>query len=295
MRLAVSDASHTRADLGAGDLIGPLWRRRWLILAIVVVSTAGTFVVSSSRAESYRATARVLVQTSTVQGLLNQPPLTTPERAIADQALLVRSRPVAERVIARRGLDESADELLADVTSAPAPGSNVVSVTAERSSAAGAVDVADAFVAEFISLGLEQLKAEIDDSIAKARRELSGLRATPANKMERQILRDGVARLSAAEAVLPPQGRQVDRATAVRVDNRPGRDALFAFVTSALFAITLAYALEWWSRRGTGVSEPAIGEPDPAPSASVQAAPEPALRAGAPVDVDPKFSRGGSL
>jgi uncharacterized protein involved in exopolysaccharide biosynthesis len=247
------------------DVVGPLWRRRWMIAAIVVVSTVGTYLVSSQRADRYRAAASVLVQNTTVQGMLNQPLLTTPDRVVADQALLVESRPVAERVIARLGLEDSAGALLDDVTAAAVPNSNLVRVSAERSSAAGAAQVANAFVEEHVALTQSRLESEIDAAVSNVRRALRGL---PAGAVQRARLRDDLGRLLAAKSVLPAQARQVDVATpGARVDPHPARDALFAAVISTLLAIALAYALEWysprsWPARETAATAPGAGERD---------------------------------
>ena len=116
----MDSGSQTRRALDATDVLGPLWRRRWLIALIVVASTAATYLISSQRADRYRATASLLAQNTTVQALLNQSLLTTPDRVLADQALTVASRPVAQRVIAGLGLRESADALREDVV-APVP------------------------------------------------------------------------------------------------------------------------------------------------------------------------------
>ena len=70
-----------RADPDLRTLVAPLWQRRWLILAIVIAATAGTYLASSLRADRYRAASTVLVQNSAVRGILNEPLLTSPERA----------------------------------------------------------------------------------------------------------------------------------------------------------------------------------------------------------------------
>jgi capsular polysaccharide biosynthesis protein len=296
----VNDAHKRRSDPDVREVVDPLRRRKWLILSIVVLATLVTYVVSSSRSDRYRATSTVLVQNSTVQGILNEPPLTTPERASSDQAHLIASRSVAERVAERLGLRETPESLLDDVTATPLLGSNVVAVTAERRSGSSAAQVANAFATEFIALGRDQLKAEIDAAIAQARARLRTLPATPANREQREILRDGVSRLAAAEALLPPQGRQVDPATSPRapIDRRPGRDALFALIIASLLAVTLAYALEWLGRsQRSEDSEPhddAARKRDLAVHATTphSAAPGRAATPAAPPDVEP--SREGS-
>ena len=237
-------------DLDLRALVAPLWQRRWLIVAIVVAATAGTYLVASLRADRYRATATVLVENAAVRGILNEPLLTSPERATADQALLITSLPVAERVVRELGLDESAAGLLQDVSAKEVTGSNVVTVTAERASGASAAQVADAFVRAHIAERSERLKKEIAAEITRARNRLADVPATDANAQERQILRDGIARLSIAESVSGAQDSQVSNAVVPTqpVDKKPERDALFALVISALLAPALAYGLSLWRR-----------------------------------------------
>lgn len=248
MRPVPDTELHSRAEPELQSLGAPLWQRKWLILLIVVASTAGTYVASSTRTQRFRASSAVLVQNSAVRGILNEPLLTSPERATADQAVLIASTPVAERVVRKLRLTDSPSGLLADVSAKEVTGSNVVTVTAERSSAAGAARLADAFVGEHISLRSELLRSEVRQEIGRARRRLVRLPATVANEQERQILRDGIARLSIAESVPSTQDRQVSAAVVPTgpVGTHPARDALFAFVISALLAAALSYALSYW-------------------------------------------------
>ena len=122
-------------------------------------------------ADRYRATSTVLVQNSTVQGILGAAP--------AHLARACHRRPgAADRHRARSpsgwsrgwGLNDTPDSLRATSRRRPSPGSNFVSVTADRASASSAADVANAFVREFISLGQEQLKAEIDNDASPTAR-----------------------------------------------------------------------------------------------------------------------------
>jgi capsular exopolysaccharide synthesis family protein len=247
----VNDISSSPRKSDASRVVGPLWQRRWLILAIVVLATAGAYVASSLRQDRFRAAATVLVESSTVSGILGQQPSVTPERDTANQAQLIVSRAVADAVVARLRLHETPEQLLQDVSAAAQVGSNFVTVTAERDGAAQAAQVANAFVSQYLAQRAAQVNAEIDSAVADARRQAALLPATPAGAQQRRELQAAIGRLQAGRTGTASQARSVDPATVPGspFSPRPLRDALFAFVISLLFAIALVYALERFDRR----------------------------------------------
>src|ERR1035437_5777413 len=72
----------------------PIWRRKWIVLAIVVVATAATYFISSSQQKTYIASGSLYVQTADpTQDITSSGALGTPSsQAISDVAQLLLSQ-----------------------------------------------------------------------------------------------------------------------------------------------------------------------------------------------------------
>lgn len=233
------------------DWVGPFWRRRWLILAIVALSTVGAYVLSAQREKRYVATSQVNVSNSSAQIAVSGTFLPPTDRDTQDQAQLLVSRRVSQRVGERLRLSELPQELVKSITVVPSKGSNFVSVTAERSSPRQAADVANAYVREYITSRRRQLEGDFTQAIRRLRGQLARLPQRDVTAQQRQDLQVTLRQLQAGRAVAPLQARQTVTATIPQapVSPQPGRDALFALVISALMAVSLVIALERFDRR----------------------------------------------
>src|SRR4051812_1343218 len=92
----------TPQDIDLREYILPVWKRKWIVLAIVVVVTGAVYAYSSTRPKQYTAATSVFVQTSPLdQALFNVTPSGTADRNTANQAQLLDSRNVADAVAKR--------------------------------------------------------------------------------------------------------------------------------------------------------------------------------------------------
>jgi receptor protein-tyrosine kinase len=242
------DATSKPADLQ--DLISPVWRRKLLVVAIVVLSTTATYFASSRQEKRYRSETRVFVSASVIQAILNGPSGGT-DRDTQDQAQLMLSRPVLVAVIRRLHLRETPTALLGTIGATATAGSNFVIVSARRASAAEAANVANAVVSEYIGYRDQRLVRDVDPAINEARKQLAKLPRGDSGSQQRQDLRARISQLQSARDVAPSQTRQTDLATAPGqpFSPRPKRDALFGFVISLVLALALAFNLDRFDRR----------------------------------------------
>src|ERR1035441_8774240 len=106
----------------------PIWRRKWIVLPIVVVATAATYFISSSQQKTYVASASLYVQaadpTQNIAGSGFQGPPSS--QSVADVAQLVVSEAAASEVARQLGVPLSS---ASSVTATPATGSDFVTVT----------------------------------------------------------------------------------------------------------------------------------------------------------------------
>jgi succinoglycan biosynthesis transport protein ExoP len=247
-------ATPTRADLR--DFVGPVLRRKWLVLAIIVLSTVATYTLSDRQERRYRSSTQVFVAASTLDALVNGPTSGT-DRNTLDQAQLVRSRSVTKGVIKRLGLAETPDALVGSVKATPTPGSNFVVVSVERSSGAQAAAIANAYVKEYIAYRGLQVARDVAPALRAARKQLAGLPKTDAASQDRKDARDAISQLQKIRDIAPTQVRQTDLALAPTqpFTPRPKRDAAFGFVISLALALGLAFVLERFDRRITRPEE----------------------------------------
>ena len=91
----------TSADSRGGEdlrsYLAPVWRRRWLVLALVVAVTAGTYLFYNSKPHIYATATDVLVGSDNDELVLGSPVYTT-SRALANQVRLAQTTAVAEQV-----------------------------------------------------------------------------------------------------------------------------------------------------------------------------------------------------
>jgi capsular polysaccharide biosynthesis protein len=107
------------------------------------------------------ATTQFIVSSSSVQAIIAGAAGGS-DRTTLDQAKLVLSEPVADRVLRRLGLAESHGALLATVDAEPVVGSSFVTVTAERGTADQSAAVANTFVREYFAYRKAELTGEAD-------------------------------------------------------------------------------------------------------------------------------------
>jgi succinoglycan biosynthesis transport protein ExoP len=127
--------------------------RRWRIVvacALLAVIAAGAATLLTAKV--YAATTRLFVSPQGTQASLSdayQGGLLS-EAKVTSYAELVSSRPVADAVIARLGLVESAGGLQERITATSTPNTVLLDVTVRDSSGVRAKEIADAVGAEFV-------------------------------------------------------------------------------------------------------------------------------------------------
>jgi succinoglycan biosynthesis transport protein ExoP len=248
------------------EYLRPLWARRWLIAAIVVVATGATYFYSTSRPERFRSSTQVFLNASQVETVLSDgaAPISD-DRTTQTIAALLTSRTVAADAARRIRYQGDPDSLLANVDVLPADGADYVTIEAEWGSASGAARLANAFARAFIATRSEAAREQARDARGLAERRLERLQFEGGNRAAVRSLRARIQRLKVIETLPAGAAEQVDRAEAPSVPSspRPRRDTLFAFVLALVFAAALAYGLERFDRRIKRIDdvEPLYGAP----------------------------------
>lgn len=240
------------ASRDISEYLAPVWSRRWLILAIVVLATAATYVYYSSKPKEYTALARLYVKSSPIeQALTNSLVLPNGDRDTQNQAALLQSRAVAVAVAQRLKTKEPPAGLLGSITATAASGQDFVTIVAVRGSAADAARVANGFANAFIDLRARSNRGRIQQAIRNAETQLASQPSTTAGDAQRRVLRSQIGRLQAVLGLPAADAQLVDPAAAPGRPSapKPRRDAAFAFVVALLFAVGLTLLLEQMDRR----------------------------------------------
>jgi tyrosine-protein kinase len=233
------------------DFVAPIWRRRWLLLAIITISAVAAFTLSSRRPAVYRSATQVFVSNTQIEAIIGSGGAAGDDRQTQDQARLLLSKPVTDAVRRRMRLTESDGQLLKSVQASPDTGSNFVTVTVERRNATEAATLANAFVEEYIRFRRDQLGRDAEAAVRRLRAELAAVPRTQGTKQQRDDLLDTIRQLRAAQAVAPSNIRQTNRAEASSqpISPRPKRDAAFGLAISAVLGLALIFTLERFDRR----------------------------------------------
>jgi polysaccharide biosynthesis transport protein len=247
------------------DYVRPIWLRKWLILAILVVATGGTYAYFNHQPKKYRASTKVFFQATNVSALLNPDVSIEPDRDLLDQATLLSSRDTAEAVAKQIGYRGRATDLLGSIVAQPATGSDFIQLVAVRPTAAHAAAVANAFATVFIRTRSAEVRSAIRKRLTSSESQLRALARNGSDATARQDLRSQIRQLQAALNLPGGIARQVDPALAPRYpfSPRPKRNAVFAAILALMAGLGLAFGLERFDRRIKRLADvgPAYGLP----------------------------------
>lgn len=236
----------------------PIRSRWWMILAIVVIATAGTYFYYDRQPKEYTASTDLYVQTSPLdKALFGTNSGIDPDRNNADQAKLLTSRSVAEAVAQRLKFPGPPAELQSAINVTTGSGSDFVTISATQPSPFEAARLANAFATAFIAVRKAATRNDITAAKQVAQEELSGLPNNASNATARRTLTERVRRLGVIEGLPTGSAQQVDRALPPSAASapKPKRNALFALFVSLVFAIGAAFGLDRIDKRVRRVEE----------------------------------------
>lgn len=153
------------------ELLRIVWRRKWMVVAIVVIATVATYFVGRSLPEVYSAEASLVV---TIPGRSASDFEATESAQVLARtyAELIQSENVAGRVADRLPGTQTAEGVLRDTAFEPIQDTRLLVVTAEAGSAIGAANLANTYAFEFESYTTQDLAEAIVGSVSLADRAI---------------------------------------------------------------------------------------------------------------------------
>lgn len=126
----------------------------WLVLGAALLAAAAVLPLSLTRTLIYEASARLLIQRTTVDPVTGSELSSDPARVIQTEALVVTSREVRAQVEAELGRAPM-------VVVEPLAQSDVLSIVAEASEPAEAAKIANAYAAAYVDYRRDELRSRL--------------------------------------------------------------------------------------------------------------------------------------
>lgn len=150
--------------------------RLWLILAILVITTAVAALFVATAEKTYEAEADLIVtpvdsDNSVLASLGLVQASADPNRDVETASRLVKNLAVAERAGRELGRDDSPESLLKKISAQPVAQSSIVSITAEGKTAEEAKELADAFAQQTIAYRTSLMRSRIDELLPRLESE----------------------------------------------------------------------------------------------------------------------------
>jgi capsular exopolysaccharide synthesis family protein len=229
--------------------IETLKERRWLILAIVAITTAAAAAYVATADKVYKADAQILVtpvssgdETFVGLGLIRDS--NDPTRDVSTAAQLITNTDVARRVKRQLGLSDSPTDLLKQIDAAPVAQSNLVTITARGSSPVKAQRLANGFANQTVADRTDRLHQQLDTIIPTLRDRVNQLPVS--DRTGQGTLGDRLAALEALRAGSDPTLKVETRAT--RPDHqsspRPKLTVAAGIISGLVLGIVAAFGLQ---------------------------------------------------
>lgn len=238
-----------------------LKRRKWTLAAVALAVPIAAFLFSLQQDKVYQAKSQVLLSDQNLgselgvgQGSLAE----DPDRVVATQARIARTRQLASRVLVQAGIRSmTADELLraSDVT--PVTDANILDFSVEHFNPDAAERLATVYGREFVrysreleTAAIERARKDILAELARVARQDGRGSALYARLAEeaRQLRTLAALRGSRAQLLRPAEGSE-------QVEPQPARTAGLGLVAGLLLGIAVIALLEALDTRVRSESE----------------------------------------
>lgn len=238
------------------ELIRPLRRRWWILAGVALLVAAGTYLHYRDEPARYAAQTSIFVQPSQLDSIVfgGGSDVVTANRTVKNQAQLLQTRSVAQKVARDLGYSGSPEALLGRVTATALEDSDFVQIQAVGPTPETAAAIANGFAKAFIELRSTELRDDARKVRIDIEQRLEQLADIPENAKLRKTLDARLEQLRVVESVPPGEAEQVDKAVASpqSIAADPVRNAIFAGILGLILGGLLVYGVEALDRRMRG-------------------------------------------
>ncbi len=243
--------SHTTLSSEQSDLRSceSLIRRQLpVILLVALLTAAGTLLVSLTREEKYRATARILYLDAATGPSISAD---SAERAVATFVRLATTEEVLQRVAEERNI--STEVLRKQITVDGDADANIISIRSVAETAAGAAAVANATATSLVNWRTEQRQRQVRARVEFLRQQLATLagKTAPSEVAAAADLRTQLAQAQAELNVPSPELTVVSPAQTPTdpFTPKPLRDGVIGLLAGLVLGVFLAAVRDRLDRR----------------------------------------------
>jgi Mrp family chromosome partitioning ATPase/capsular polysaccharide biosynthesis protein len=230
----------------------PIWRRKWLVIAITLLAGVGTYLVSSHQTKRYVAQTQLYVQTANpVQVVQGQAALGPSAQTLSDNATQIESVQSQQAAARALGIPATASNT---VVATPGTNSSFITITVTSNSPTVAADLANKYASQFLATQASAVVAEARNLRTESEVTLATLPPhDPSYATERVTIAQQIQNFDAI--IRNPSGvigaRQYNTAVAPAAPSspKPKRDAIFGLIVGFVVAIAVVFILELLDRR----------------------------------------------
>jgi len=245
------------------DYVSVLWRRKWIILLVVVVATASAYYFSYRQAKVYEASADLIYETPldisnplTGQGYIDPNERSLELRSVGSVLASPDMQGRANKLLKDKGVAVTGFAVSAapvQDTSAGAAGTsgNVVRITATSENPQLAAAAANASATAFIAWRKERVQLQISSGVDALKKKLAGYEGAAKLSTEYLVMAQRLQDLQLLAATATGNFRVLVPATVPEtpVAPKPLRSAILGFGVGLFAAIGLAFLLEQFDTR----------------------------------------------
>jgi len=236
------------------DYLSVLWRRKWIILFVVVVATASAYYYSYRQVDRYSASASLIYE----QQINPADPL---DGGSTDVATLDRQIAATSDIMASPDMQLRIEELLKQenvntsagytVTTSSSSGSNIVVMNADSADAGLAAAAANASATAFVDMNIERQRDQIAKASGAIEEQLANYEGAAKQSPEYLMLEQRLQDLQILSTAATGNYRVLAPASVPRAPYAPNplRNAILAFGVSLFAAIGLVFLLEQFDTR----------------------------------------------
>lgn len=258
----------------ATAIFAPIWRRKWLILAVGIIVAAASYAYYKRQRHVYQAVTQVYLGAAAEERLPGEKVAKEKAASVAAQATIINSIVIENVRSEFRKQHKSALVKGSKVHAKVPEKSEFIAITAEAHSAKGAALLANATARAYIARQRDKRHRAIEKAIVISRRQLhrieaatipkptpkstaGGKKAAPkvASPTTSNILQEAnlSSQINKLESNLTQAGAQqikpAKAATATLLSPKPRQNAIFGFVIGLVLAAIAAYTLGRLDRR----------------------------------------------
>ncbi len=260
------------------DYLNIVKRRRWWVISTVLLATAATLIYSLFfQPQIYQAVSQVVIKeqpaaASALARDLLEELSTQPERSVQTQVELIKSKPLAERVVRALQLEMSPERLMGKIMVEPLGKTNIINIRVTDDNPVVARDLAMEYARQYqdwrieeSARGLRSAASEMMDKSREAEEDVRDLSRQLGDKVSSKDLSEEdklklqnavskyleseqeLRKLTVAEELVRGQYEILldEGVPAQPVSPRPARNAALAFFASLLLGLGLAFLVDY--------------------------------------------------